>query len=191
MLQRVNFQGLRCVTHTLWLRELLISQIWQFFRLSPKLVKKTFWKHYGNVSFVTVHSTINLESALFISISYEICFPFKHLNLWVVLQSGFTIAFRKNYRHAGCHWDSYRNYGNLVFPLTPTHVYHKTKQTMPKRHVRRTKNQTRQSFLNILTWICWHSYTYLFKVYLQQHIIIKWMKPSTDIASKSTDVRTL
>ena len=42
ILLRVNFQGLRCMTYTLWLRELLISQIWHFLRLSPKLVQKSF-----------------------------------------------------------------------------------------------------------------------------------------------------
>ena len=30
ILRQINFQGLRCVTYTTWLRELLISQIWHF-----------------------------------------------------------------------------------------------------------------------------------------------------------------
>ena len=42
ILWQVNFQGLRCVAYTPWLRELLISQIWHFLRLSPKLLQKCF-----------------------------------------------------------------------------------------------------------------------------------------------------
>ena len=49
ILRQINFQGLRCVTYTTWLRELLISPVWHLLRLSPKLIQnclETFWKRY-------------------------------------------------------------------------------------------------------------------------------------------------
>ena len=53
ILQEVYVQGLRCVTYTLWLREFLISQMWHFFRLSPKLVQK----HFGNIFETIIHDS--------------------------------------------------------------------------------------------------------------------------------------
>ena len=47
ILQQVNFQGIRCVTYTLWLRELLISQMWH--------LSKTGTKHFGNISCMIVY----------------------------------------------------------------------------------------------------------------------------------------
>ena len=50
ILRQVNFQGLRCVTHTLWLTDLL----WQFLETKSKTGTKTFWTHFGNISLMTV-----------------------------------------------------------------------------------------------------------------------------------------
>ena len=51
----VHFQGVRCVTYTLWLRELLISQIWYFWENRSKTGTEMFQRHFGNASFMTVN----------------------------------------------------------------------------------------------------------------------------------------
>ena len=72
ILRQINFQGLRCVTYTTWLRELLISQIWHFFRLSPKLVQNcleafqkryihdSVWTKIRNIQYFGMHTVVLL-----------------------------------------------------------------------------------------------------------------------------------
>ena len=115
ILWRVNFQWLRCVTYTLWLRELLISQIFHF------LKSKTGKKRFGSISekfhswqYITICNTSVNASAVIIIIITNLRSNQSHS------QQMASFPARRFYLMRGCFYIvRHRRFGNRTVFLLP------------------------------------------------------------------------